>query len=173
MVWWELWTHDPDPQTRGPTRYISMRSRYLCSVRADVVASKPTSVKKRTPRGQTQASKGQGRKVLFFGSHLLLQLPTTYTFFTKALGLSDEEIHALLVPIFADKLDHRIGAKMIDDARERRYIFCLVDTSCRFVRLCLVAFLVVHLDIKFKIAGSARGSSDVVYPFCFSLFFLG
>ena len=85
------------------------------------MASKSTSGKKRT-------SKGQGRKVLFFGSKLLLQLPSTYTFFTKALGLSDEEIHALLVPIFAEKLDHKIGAKMIDDARERRYVFCLVVT---------------------------------------------
>jgi len=92
------------------------------------VASKPTSVKRRTPRGQTQAPKGQGRKVLFFGSNLLLQLPSTYTFFTKALGLSDEEIHALLLPIYNEKLDHKIGAKMIDDARERRYVFCLVDT---------------------------------------------
>ena len=31
--------------------------------RADVVVSKPTSVKKRTPRGQTHATKGVGRRV--------------------------------------------------------------------------------------------------------------
>ena len=93
------------------------------------MAPKSTSVKKRTPKDQTQSAKGLGRKVKLFGANFLLfQLPSTYTFFTKALGLSDEEIHALLVPIFTNKLDHKIGAKMIDDARERRYVFCLVDT---------------------------------------------
>ena len=92
-----------------------------CSGRADVVASKPTSVKKKTPKGQTQASKGQVARscslVLIF-----LQLPASYSFFAKALGLSDDEIHALLLPIYNDKIDHKISAKMIDDARERRYI---------------------------------------------------
>ena len=134
MVWWELRTHDPDPQTSDPNRYISMRSRYLCSGRAEVVALKPTSVKRRTPRGQTQASNGQGRKVLFFGSNLLLQLPSTYTFFTKALGLSNEEVHSLLLPIYTEKIDHKIGAQMIDDARERRYIFCLA----LFLQICKI-----------------------------------
>jgi len=53
---------------------------------------------------------------------------------------------------------------MIDDARERRYVYFLADTLCRFVRLCLVAYVVVHLDLKFKIAGTSRGQEDVVYP---------
>jgi hypothetical protein len=138
-----------------------------------VVASKPTSVKRRTPKGVTAATKGQGRKVLFFCANLLFQLPSTYTFFTKALGLSDDEIHALLQQILTEKVDHKVGAQMIDDARERRYVFLLAEALVRFVRLCLVAFLVVHLDIKFTIPGKSRGSQDVVYPFYRSFLFLG
>ena len=41
------------------------------------------------------------------------------------------------------------------------------------MRLCLVAFLVVHLDIKFTIPGKKnRGRQNVVYPFDFSFLLL-
>ena len=59
---------------------------------------------------------------------LLFQLPSTYTFFTKALGLSDEEIQTLLHRIYTKKVDHKVGAMMIDEARERRYIFSAANT---------------------------------------------
>ena len=66
---------------------------------------------------------------MLFGVNLLLfQLPSTYTFFTKALGLSDEEIHTLLYQIYTEKIDHKVGAMMIDEARERRYIFFAANT---------------------------------------------
>jgi len=68
------------------------------------------------------------RYVIFFINLLLFQLPSTYTFFTKALGLSDEEINTLLHRIYTKKIDHKVGATLIDEARERRYIFSVANT---------------------------------------------
>ncbi len=163
----------PKSSSKGSISVNFMRSRYLCSGRADVVASKPTSVKK-TPKGQTQASKGQGRKVLFLGSNLLLA-----TFLTP----SSRRPLAWAMMKFTLFCCRSIKIKSITRSVPRWLTmlesggtFSLFDwhSDFRFVRLCLVAFLVVHLDIKFKIGGGSRGSPDVVYPFCFfSLLFLG
>ena len=42
-------------------------------------------------------------------------------FFARTKGLSAHEVHACLTQIHDKKLDHVIGKRLIDDAKERMY----------------------------------------------------
>ena len=52
-------------------------------------------------------------------------------------------------------MDHKVGTKLFTDARERRYISFLTDFF-RYVRLCLVAIVVNHFGLKFKLATKGK-----------------
>jgi hypothetical protein len=49
-------------------------------------------------------------------------MPGSYTFFTKLLGLGEEEIHDILEDILETKKDVTTGGQAILDAKERRYL---------------------------------------------------
>jgi hypothetical protein len=57
-------------------------------------------------------------------------------------------------------LDKRLGiiaaSAIIENAKQRRYVFPILLMFFRYVRLCLLAFVVHYLDIKFKVERGTR-----------------
>src|SRR6185437_12667828 len=71
-------------------------------------------------------------------------------------GLSDDEIKDCLTDIHDKKLDTTQGQKRIKDAKEMRYVMIVCLIVFRFVRLCLIAFLVQYLDLKLTLPKSGK-----------------
>src|SRR6185437_10315357 len=69
---------------------------------------------------------------------------------------SDDEIKDCLTDIHDMKLDTTQGQKRIKDAKEMRYVMIVFLIVFRFVRLCLIAFLVQYLDLKFTLPKSGK-----------------
>jgi len=79
--------------------------------------------------------------------------PSTYSFFNKFGGLADNEIAEVLKDIEQNNLEIKAAQTLIDDAKGRRYFdFISFIILSRYVRLCLLVFLVNYLNLKFKVA---------------------
>ena len=168
MVWGELRTHDPNPQTRDQTRYplwdlVIFVQVGLRSWRPNQPQSRGGLLEARLMHPRARVARYSSLDLIFCYSCLprtaSSRRPLTWTMrkFTRFCCRS----------IQTRSITRSVPKWLMMLVKDGTFLFGW-HSSCRFVRLCLVAFVVVHLDMKFTIAGSSSGSQNVVYPFCFS-----